>query len=363
MSKALESDKTVQSMKIRLRYMEISDGQSFIFSAKPDDTFRELRTFATKAFSIRSVDFLKGEWIASQIAHLWIPYPHSRWACWFVGFPPKKIEYSPDQKLSSLLSNREVVTVRVASTDAEPEDENGDCPMCFKPLESWVAAEPCGHKVCTDCAMEQFLGRYREECVICRGKIRHFWHGNRRIPMPPLVPQIVNPKYQNRQHVNDKGEPISLAEHTSRQRDKVPKNDLPTWEELANGDACAACLFHGASSKVVLCDDCDGAFHPKCTTTLCNLSEAQIENLPNFYCSVCRPTWTTGLPTTLFPDKREKLGTSCNPAHERARSHSSPSTSPGRSIAAASWNLAQGFGHRGARADSRIGQYRSPRCS
>ena len=95
---------------------------------------------------------------------------------------------------------------------------------------------------------------------------------------------------------DDNDHAISLAENMHRQRDAVADGELPSWGELANADACAACLGLGG---VVVCDDCKCGFHPTCQATLLQLSAQQILALPHWYCAVCRPTWTHGLPVGL----------------------------------------------------------------
>ena len=119
----------------------------------------------------------------------------------------------------------------------------------------------------------------------------------------PLVPPsdlLLDADERGRRHVDENGRPVSFAESVRRQRDVVPTEELPTWDELADAKACAACLG-GDGASLTLCDECNCGFHPKCVTTLCELTQPHIEGLSKWYCAICRPTWATGLPTAVLP--------------------------------------------------------------
>ena len=177
-----------------------------------------------------------------------------------------------------------------------------DCPLCFEPITDEVRLQPCGHKFCQTCASSVFLARAETGCSLCRQTVTHVWlpnaSGDRRVPIVPATEMLLDQDDRGRQHRDENGQPVSLAESVRRHRGVVPGNELPTWTELADAEACAACLDRDGDTAV-LCDDCKCGFHPECATTLCGLKSEQIKALPNWYCSVCRPTWTTGVAVAL----------------------------------------------------------------
>jgi hypothetical protein len=193
-------------------------------------------------------------------------------------------------------------TAAVAVADTTSDDGGDECPVCCIPITDEVWLEPCGHKFCQTCASSVFLARAETGCSLCRQTATHVWlplaSGDRRVPIVPPTEMLLDQDDRGRQHRDENGLPVSLAESARRGREAIPSDELPSWTELADAAACAACLGRDGAA-VVRCDDCNCGFHPGCATTLCELTSEQIEALPNWYCSVCRPTWTTGVAVAL----------------------------------------------------------------
>jgi hypothetical protein len=92
------------------------------------------------------------------------------------------------------------------------------------------------------------------------------------VPIVPPTELLLDPIDRGRRYEDVNHKPISLAEHLRLTRETTGDTKIPSWEELANGNACAACLGMDGVA-VVLCDDCKCGFHPSCQSTLNQLTQ------------------------------------------------------------------------------------------
>ena len=179
------------------------------------------------------------------------------------------------------------------TTDGSGAD-GGDadvCPICLDPLTGDVVCLlPCNHKYCSKCASGTFLERVDDTCAMCKSLVKFVrLPDDRRVPIIAPTELLLEETDRGRQHRDDSYRPISLAELIRLHKDKV--NDVPTWQQLANAEACAACLDVGG--EMTLCEGCGCGCHTGCQYSLLGKTRIQISEMGQWYCERCQTDWTT----------------------------------------------------------------------